>query len=735
MKRLLLLLLFAAAPCFATNAVFVAQTAAGGNTGADCADAKAISYFNTSGNWSATPSGIQIGPGTTVHLCGTITFELAFQGSGGSGNPVDLLFETGANISVSPGCDSQGCVNIGGFSNILIDGGAGQPCGWNVQTNSSEGTCNGKIRNMLYGTTGAACPGGACTTEQASPTGNLIQGCSGSGCSGGSNIEIRNIELGPSYIHIATGAGAGDSGGTQCVEMLDGNNWSIHDIKGHDAVWCLVLAFTGSGTYTNWSITNNELYNNSHMTAWTGSSTAKLDGFTLTGNYSHDMSNWDTTSDCGDGNLGDCNHGNTIHIYGGGVAGASYKNGIIANNYMGGNMGADATAQIFIEAANSDAQNVEVFNNVLYDVGGLVGGERLILFNSCTLGGCNFLNNTLEGASSSNGSCMFIGANGSTNTAMAHVENNAVDDCSVDGESDIVTYTTINFNLYGNTGARFRVNSSDVTFAAWKTGTGEGSSSANISSASLGLNTSTFRPNVGSALIGAGSNLTALCSGLLTGLCTDISGVTRPTSGAWNIGAFEPAGSGTVSNPSCSPTAGTFTGTTGAITCNTVTGGATICYTITGATPTTNSAGSCTGATLTLSGTLTFTSTTTLKLVGTLSGDTDSGVVTLVYTVNYALTVTVVGSGSVTDNTAVISCPSTCSATYSAGTVVTLTATPNVGNTFTGWSGSGGCTGTGTCVLTMSTARAATASFTSSSSIPGTVISQGIGLSNGVSIH
>src|ERR1035437_3879659 len=85
----------------ATNAVYLAQTAQGGNTGVDCVDAKAISYFNTSGNWSATPTGIQIGPDTTVHLCsngGNITTNIAFHGSGSSGHPV-ILDGTGATMA------------------------------------------------------------------------------------------------------------------------------------------------------------------------------------------------------------------------------------------------------------------------------------------------------------------------------------------------------------------------------------------------------------------------------------------------------------------------------------------------------------------------------------------------------------------------------------------------------------------------------------------------------------
>ncbi len=77
----------------------------------------------------------------------------------------------------------------------------------------------------------------------------------------------------------------------------------------------------------------------------------------------------------------------------------------------------------------------------------------------------------------------------------------------------------------------------------------------------------------------------------------------------------------------------------------------------------------------------------------------------------FTLTVTEAGtgSGSVTSSPSGITCPSTCSATYSSGTVVTLTATATAGQTFAGWSGA--CSGTGTCKVTMSAAKAVTATF------------------------
>jgi outer membrane protein assembly factor BamB len=69
------------------------------------------------------------------------------------------------------------------------------------------------------------------------------------------------------------------------------------------------------------------------------------------------------------------------------------------------------------------------------------------------------------------------------------------------------------------------------------------------------------------------------------------------------------------------------------------------------------------------------------------------------------------GSGSGTVQGPAIACPGTCSASYPAGTKVTLTATPGAGSGFGGWSG-GGCAGIATaCTVTVSANTTVTATF------------------------
>lgn len=93
--------------------------------------------------------------------------------------------------------------------------------------------------------------------------------------------------------------------------------------------------------------------------------------------------------------------------------------------------------------------------------------------------------------------------------------------------------------------------------------------------------------------------------------------------------------------------------------------------------------------------------------------------ITALFSINsYQLDVTKTGTGSgtVTSSPAGINCGTDCSETYEYGTDVTLTAVATAGSTFTGWSG-GGCSGTGTCVVTLDAAKTVSANFVLGSNI------------------
>jgi hypothetical protein len=73
------------------------------------------------------------------------------------------------------------------------------------------------------------------------------------------------------------------------------------------------------------------------------------------------------------------------------------------------------------------------------------------------------------------------------------------------------------------------------------------------------------------------------------------------------------------------------------------------------------------------------------------------------------VTPTGTGAGKVTSTPAGIDCGSDCEEEYEQGTEVTLSASPEAGSEFKGWSGA--CSGTGSCKVTMSAARSVSAEF------------------------
>lgn len=98
--------------------------------------------------------------------------------------------------------------------------------------------------------------------------------------------------------------------------------------------------------------------------------------------------------------------------------------------------------------------------------------------------------------------------------------------------------------------------------------------------------------------------------------------------------------------------------------------------------------------------------------------------------VNSAYTLTVnksgTGTGTVTSSPAGINCGADCNEIYAIGTTVTLTAQAASGSSFGGWSGEG-CSGTGTCTVTMSAARSVNALFNDSTFYTLTVKKNGTG--------
>ena len=112
----------------------------------------------------------------------------------------------------------------------------------------------------------------------------------------------------------------------------------------------------------------------------------------------------------------------------------------------------------------------------------------------------------------------------------------------------------------------------------------------------------------------------------------------------------------------------------------------------------------------TYNATITFTDTTNNDTVQTTTGALTVNV--LNPPINYTLSVSVSGNGTVTSSPSGVSCPSVCTMNYANGTPVMLTAAPSGGASFNGWGGA--CTGNGSCLVTMNSLESVTAMFSSS---------------------
>jgi hypothetical protein len=507
--------LLASAAVAKANDVYIAQAAAGSANGSSCANAYAYTYFNSGGNWtSGTPSGVKIGPGSTVHVCGTITVAanteaLVFQGSGNSSAPVTLYFESGAALKSPewPAQSSGGAIDTSNQSYIVINGNGG-----------AGGATQGVIEATATGDSGAACPGGACTYHNDS---------NGLEADNSNNLTIKGLSIIDMYVAVK---GVPDGGGGACMwGHGTSSNWTITNNLFHDMSWCLNLQY--EGTSSNITISNNEIYNIDHGIALgSGHAGTTLENVNVFGNNIHDYANWDTGS-------ADVWHHDGIHIWGYNDNGSDTVTGVnIYDNKFGGCIGQNPTAHIFIEQNGGKTTNVSIYNNTLIDA--CNGTDNDGMLTTGVDGGYKIYNNTFIGGP--NDFC--VGTSSSPNVTFA---NNVVSGCSTlmyiaSGGSFVSggLHNNIYAGCSGSNCFAYKGNYS-ASFSSWQGETGgDASPSTYVSSANL---SPAGVPQTGSAVIGAASNLTSLA---ITTLNRDIVGNPRPTSGSWTVGAYATSGTG-----------------------------------------------------------------------------------------------------------------------------------------------------------------------------------------------
>jgi hypothetical protein len=505
--------------------VYVAQTAAGDTSGSSCANAAAATFFNTSSSWGS--SSAQIGPGTTVHLCGTITSTLTVRGSGASGSPITILFESGAVVQ-QPVCNTNtGCLNMSGRDYIVVDGGA--TCGW---IDGALVPCNGTVQSTLNGSPGGACPGGACTSQNDS-AGIMATGCG--------NCEIRNLNIANIYVHSSMSDTTNFSLRPSAVywdnEGDSVQNFLFHNNVVHDCSWCVMYNY---GNDTNFQFYNNDISNAAHGIILAGYGPNAASGIKVYSNHIHDYANWDTGS-------ADAFHLAGIHAYG---TSNSHTTGTeVYDNLFGGPVtNTNFTAHIYMENYNFGAL---VYNNVLLQPSSGTPSFGMIAVGGGSGGpGPSVYNNTILG--DGHGICILV--NNVAGPAPISVTNNL---CS--GQATGIYYYskgtfTVDYNIYaGLVGNNTFYNGSgyNSTLKSWQAATGQDTHSQLVSSANVN---SDGTLQAGSPAIKWGANLASLG---INELNSDFAGTPRPGPGTcgtqgsdaacWDVGAFELGGAGSPS--------------------------------------------------------------------------------------------------------------------------------------------------------------------------------------------
>jgi hypothetical protein len=563
--------------------IYLAQVAAGTADGSSCANARAASYFNSSGNWGT--GSTQVRSGATIHLCGTISTVFSTPTSQGTGL-ITVLWETGAKLSAPANGTWWNIINTNAW---LFDGGTlcgpqpGNGIGVDTPCNGViENTANGtNLANQLYptkcfdtnGASGAIeirgidCRNLYVHTRQVTLTSIVTNGtttgtltcattCGFVAGEVGLNLQDSTIPAQNAIVNVASTSGTtmtvtypgtvatGTSSGSIADSMFHNSNTglnchstlnaianiSYHDGICHDTSWGFAENGNASSNGAVIDIYNMDIYHTDHGLALGSANTNGSFTIKFHDNHWHDPTNWDT------GTVNDYHH-DGIHFFG---QQASVAAALVYNNLFDGPWSGNSTSPIFNQSAY---QNSYIFNNVdvcdpaqgclneppLYEYGG--GLNQFVANNTFIGSGQPRLSGTYNHA---NDICMFETFPGGT-TGNNSILNNITTGCITMlnstggiGYASNTSTSGIDGNLYANRisdgNAAWSFNGSPTNvFATWRTSSGDGTHSQDFTSSNPTPNLTNYVPQTGSPAIASGLNLTALCTGNLVPLCKDTS--------------------------------------------------------------------------------------------------------------------------------------------------------------------------------------------------------------------
>jgi hypothetical protein len=501
--------------CFAED-FYIAQSAVGSGNGTSCANAKAVSYFNTSSNWAKPKLAGKIGPGDTVHVCGTITGTsgqniLTAQGSGAAGSPVTIFFEgnailqagyLGTNDGTNP---SGGAIKLQGVNYVTVDGGT-----------------NGIIQNTANGTL---------LSNQVISAGIFIG-------QSATNIEIKNLNVKNMFVREALCNEEVGAGNVGPIVVLGGG---IADINIHNNTlsegWFNIFLSYGQMQRIN-------IYNNIMRQCGNGCIIAGSRG---NGSYIEDLNiydndiggnywHWfDPPSHGGQSN----NHLNGIFLF---SAHDAYINTFnIYNNYIHGDFGTTRcgtntiTAWLQVDCYHGPGGagricSGNVYNNLMTVDAGTGDYPPNGFISMSGAGTRTIYNNTLVGQGNG-GYGIGIGYIG-TET----IKNNIIKSVDVAMYGISTVKLTSNYNLFyqiASPDGKFQWGINGNEYKSWAQWRALGFDANSIwESDPLFVSTLNFRLQSASPARNKGTFL----SGTFT---TDKNGVPRPQGPVWSIGCYE----------------------------------------------------------------------------------------------------------------------------------------------------------------------------------------------------
>ncbi|HEY3856223.1 MAG TPA: LamG domain-containing protein [Verrucomicrobiae bacterium] len=478
--------------------IYVSQSGAGSQNGSSAGNAYAMSWMTTSGNWGSG-SG-QIGPGATVMLEGSISSSFTILGSGSAGNPITIKFDTGAYMSAPNWTSGQAILAIG-QSWLVIDGG---------------GTNNGAIFSTATGY-GLA---------YGSPNNGIaIEDCR--------NVTVQNIAVTNIYIPVQNQES--DSSSSSCVFIYDSSgvgsqNITVSNVLVHDAGTGFGISF-GTGT-TNINFFNINAYNCN----WGGivsdlRASSVCNGVVISNCWLHTFNCWNDPADN--------NHHNGVFAFT--ANGGQLTNVTIASCVFGGGFGGSfQTSGLFVKG---NVGSLLCVNNVFDSTDGSACGSGLafiqIAYETYHYSEGIF-NNTFLGQNGNNNTGILVGDLSDDNFPPVHNPNYQISNNIFSGLYAAVSLAYYNgsytvsedYNLtYGNAAGNTWMGGpagsmGQVTLAQWQSSGRE----LHLLQGNPLLNSSSFKPQSGSAAIAAGANLSGVFS-------VDKLGLQRPQS--WAVGAYE----------------------------------------------------------------------------------------------------------------------------------------------------------------------------------------------------